>query len=354
MVVNCMAVVGWGLGLLLLYGWHPGEWSTAHAHIWRYYGILMLSTVLGVMTDLIAPGNQARFADESGNELTSVWEIIMRTIDYAAASVRNQTTMMMLFLLALLVPVFWIWAVRILDAAREQGRRTAFELPAVPVVAYAFFLHCAGYAPTIWMYGTEGEYRMEDVRFFYLVFYLLVLEFYLVGKAAILYRGVVGSEAACSNAPVEPAANTNAPAETTTNANASAQTSIFTRFLIADLTMILIFGTAYYVLPSSNRNVMSSLSVTLSLLNGEARRYDAQVKAQQAILEDPATAGEDVVIYAVEDHPKVLYLPGGQINEDPTSWINQAVAAYYDKASVTLIPADETTDEAADETANED
>lgn len=339
-----MAVVGWGLGLLLLYGRHPGERSTAHAHIWRYYAILMLSTVLGVMTDLIAPGNQARFADESGNELTSVWEIITRTIDYAAASVRNQTTMM-LFLLALLVPVFWIWSLRILDSASEQGRRTAFELPAVPVVAYAFFLHCAGYAPTIWMYGTEGEYRMEDVRFFYLVFYLLVLEFYLVGKTAILYRGAVG---------VSTAADANAPAETTTNANAPAQTSVLTRFLIADLMMILIFGTAYYVLPSSNRNTMSSLSATLSLLNGEAGRYDAQVKAQQAILEDPATAGEDVVIYAVEDHPKVLYLPGGQINEDPTSWINQAVAAYYDKASVTLIPADETADEAADESVDED
>lgn len=315
MVVNFMIVVGWGLATAWLYGRKPGERSASHAQYWRYYIGILVAAVAGVLTDLVAPGNAARLEDEGGNELHSAWEVITRTIDYAAASVKNQTTMMVLFLLALLIPLFWLWSMRIVTEAQESGRKTWFDLPALPMVAYAFFLQCAGYAPTIYMYGTEGEYRMEDVRFFYLVFYLLLLEFYFVGKTALLYRQSV-SQGVCGNA---------------------VGGRVLTRFLAADVAMILIFGTAYYVLPSSNRNSMTSLSAAISLATGEAHRYDEQVKAQLAVLEDASTNGQDVTVTAVSDHPKVLYAWGLEMNEDPTNWINVAVAEFYDKASVTMV-----------------
>lgn len=307
----------------------------------------MLAMAAGLLTALLAPGNQARFEDEGGSMLDSVFEVITRTIDYAAAAVCNQTGMLMFMLLALLIPILWIWSQRIIAREEESGRRSVFSLPAFLVIAYAFFLQCAGYAPTIWVYGTEGAPRMEDVRFFYLVFWLILIEFYFVGKVALFTR--------------EHRDNTDHNGTDNVSQNMAGGTAqcvtggpVLTRFLAADLAMILIFGMAYYILPSTNRDKLTSVSATISLLTGEAQRYDEQVKAQNAILLDPSTKGQDVTVTAVSDHPKTIYAGGLEMQGDPTCWINQAVAAYYDKASVTLIPADETTDEAADESVDED
>lgn len=316
LVVNLVIVIGWGYAAFMLYGNKQTVWGGTYRGYWKYYGIILLSAIVGVLTDLVAPGNEARMADEGENKLTSVWEIITRTIDYSAASVRNQMSMMLLMLLALFIPLFWIWAQRVIEREEREGHRSVFSLPVFVVVAYAFLLHCSAYAPTIWIYGTEGEYRMEDIRFFYLVLYLILLEFYLVGKAALTLRGM------------------GIKAERMENAGAGGR--ILSRFLAADLAMILVFGTAYYVLPETNRDSISSLSAALSLVKGEAQLYDEEIKAQQAILEDPATTGEDVEVQAVTSHPRLLFAWGLEMS-DPESWINKAVAEYYDKASVTLI-----------------
>lgn len=318
MVVNLVIVIGWGYMAFILYRGKSTLWNGQYRGYWKYYGIILLSAVAGVLTDLVAPGNGARMADEGENKLTSVWEIVTRTIDYSAASVRNQMNMLFIMLLALLIPVFWIWAQHVIDREESDGHRSIFSLPALLVVAYAFFLHCTAYAPTIWIYGTEGEYRMEDIRFFYLVFYLLLLEFYFVGKTALMLRSRVAWQTA---------------RESSTNDTGA----ILSRFIAADLAMILIFGTAYYVLPSTNRNSLTSMSAALSLVTGEAQQYHRDVLAQREILEDPDTEGEDVYLNAVTSHPRVLYAWGLEMNPDPENWINQAVAEYYNKASVTLI-----------------
>lgn len=317
MVVNLVIVIGWGYAAFMLYRGKSVVWNGEYRGYWKYYGIILLSAIVGVLTDLVAPGNEARMADEGENKLTSVWEIITRTIDYSAASVRNNMNMMLLMLLALLIPIFWIWAQRVIDRQESNGHRSVFSLPAFVVVAYVFFLHCTSYAPTIWIYGTEGEYRMEDIRFFYLVLYLLLLEFYFVGKVALLIR----------NAGIKVAAVE----------NTDAVGPILTRFLAADLAMILVFGTAYYVLPSTNRETLSSMSAMVSLLTGEAQQYDQDVETQKKILEDSSTKGQDVYVQAVTCHPRLLFAWGLEMNKDPGNWINQAVAAYYDKASVTLV-----------------
>lgn len=282
-------------------------------------------------------------ADEGENKLTSVWEIVTKTIDYSAAAVRNQMNMMLLMLLALLVPVFWIWSQRIIVREERDGRRSVFTLPSVIVVAYAFALQCASYAPTIWIYGTEGAYRMEDIRFFYLVLYLILLEFYFVGKVALVLRGTVvapsgeGSDGIASD---NKSSGENEGVDGTIGHSekelVAVRGRILSRFLAADLAMIIIFGTAYYVLPSTNWDSISSLSAAMSLLKGEAQLYDKEIKAQQEILEDPSTTGEDVTVHAVTSHPRLLFAWGLEMT-DPDSWINQAVAEYYDKASVNVV-----------------
>lgn len=316
--VNICAMIGWGLGAAILL---RGAERSANRVFWRSYLIMMLSAAAGILLSVLAPGNSVRMDEEGGEKLTSVFELVARTIDYAAAFVKDQIGIMMLLLLALMVPMFWLWAQEVIEREQRCGRRSVFTLPAVLVVSYAYFLHCAAYAPTIWIYGTEGAMRMEDVRFFYLVFWLALLEFYFTGKVALALR---------------------AQAETTVAArDGVAGGLVLTRFLVADLAMICIFGFAYYVLPETNREALTSMSATISLLKGEAQAYDQEIEAQQAILEDPSTTGEDVEVIAVKSHPRLLYNSGLEMNsEDSSFWINREVANYYDKASVTLIRED--------------
>ena len=93
---------------------------------------------------------------------------------------------------------------------------------------------------------------------------------------------------------------------------------------------------SYYVLPRENRETLTSLCAARSLLIGEAQRYDREMKERAALLNDPATDGQDVVVKAVSERPYLLFLYGLELTEDPGYWINRTVAEYYDKKSVTL------------------
>ncbi len=69
---------------------------------------------------------------------------------------------------------------------------------------------------------------------------------------------------------------------------------------------------------------------------GEAQRYDLEMMERSEILNDPETDGQDVTVAAVSERPYLLFLYGLELTEDPDYWINQTVAEYYDKKSVTL------------------
>ncbi len=91
-----------------------------------------------------------------------------------------------------------------------------------------------------------------------------------------------------------------------------------------------------YVLPRENRERLTSLCAARSLLIGEAQQYDAEMRERLALLEDPALDGEDVTVPAFTVRPYLLFLYGLELTEDPSYWINETVAEYYDKGSVTL------------------
>lgn len=338
--VNVVAVIGWGIIAMILFAMEskgaPVDQASdtsakpvtrsvgSRRSFWICYSAIVASTVAGILLSVLAPGNNVRMGNEDEEQkIGSILELISKTIDYAAAFVKDQVDITMLLLLALFIPLFWRWAQIILRRAQESGRKTAFDLPAILVVPYAFFLHCTSYAPTIWIYSNEGAMRMEDVRFFYLVFWLVLLEFYFIGKAAMVLQN--------QNRPVDASDG---------GVQGTAAGRILTRFLAADLAMICIFGAAYYLIPETNRNKLSSVNATISLLKGEAQQYSREIEAQQAILEDPSTEGEDVEVPAVTSHPQLIYSSSLEMSEDPESWINQSVAAYYNKASVTLIRED--------------
>ena len=209
-------------------------------------------------------------------------------------------------LLALLVP-FFLLLVREWDTEETKRGNDFWSLPAMPVLLLFFLIYAASYAPTVYVYGDGGPMRVEDVRFFYMVTFGAVSEFFLIGKVYHALR-----EQACSEVPW------------------------LSRWVVSIVAFIVLFTGMYYVLPRENRETLTSLCAARSLLIGEAQRYDREMKERAALLNDPATDGQDVVVKAVSERPYLLFLYGLEMTEDPDYWINRTVAEYYDKKSVTL------------------
>ena len=157
--------------------------------------------------------------------------------------------------------------------------------------------------------------RVEDVRFFYLVILGAMAEFFLKGKAYFFWHCFQKENEKLDKHRM--------------------QSGMF-RGLSSVLVMIVLFVGMYYIVPRENREVLTSLCAARSLLIGEAQRYDLEMKERAELLNDPGTDGQDIVISPVSERPYLLFLYGLELTDDSNYWINETVAEYYDKKSITL------------------
>lgn len=280
--------------------------------------LLFMSGTAGLLTSVLAPGNAVRMEQEGGSGTSSIVQTVIHSIALAGQSIQQQTGILLLLMGSLLVPVFWTAAGlhRIENENGENETKTLFSIPAPLVLTAAFLLYAASYAPTVYVYGDGGPMRVEDVRFFYLVWLSVLCELFLVGKI----RKSFSQKQEWEN-------------EHRVVAGAGWQSG----WMISVLAMIVLFIGMYYILPRENRETLTSLCAARSLLIGEAQRYDKEMKERSEILNDPETRGQAVEVCAVSERPYLLFLYGLELTEDPDYWINQTVAEYYDKESVVLV-----------------
>lgn len=282
------------------------------------YLFIFISGAAGLLTSVLAPGNAVRMAQEGGSGTSSIVQTVIHSIALAGQSIQQQMGILFILTGALLVPVFWTVTGlhRMEKASGEKRKRNLFSIPAPLVLGTAFLLYAASYAPTVYVYGDGGPMRVEDVRFFYLVWLSVLCELFLVGKIRCTFSQ---------------------NQEDRNEYHSVTEKEWQSRWNFSVLAMIVLFIGIYYVLPRENRETLTSLCAARSLLIGEAQRYDEEMKERSEILNDPETRGQAVEICAVSERPYLLFLYGLELTEDPDYWINQTVAEYYDKESVTLV-----------------
>lgn len=76
----------------------------------------------------------------------------------------------------------------------------------------------------------------------------------------------------------------------------------------------------------------TTFTVMESVLSGEARQWKIEMDAQKEILRDPQVM--DVVLEPLTVHPELLYVD--DMDPDPTFWVNQAMAQWYQKNSIVM------------------
>lgn len=282
------------------------------------YLFIFISGAAGLLTSVLAPGNAVRMAQEGGSGTSSIVQTVIHSIALAGQSIQQQTGILFILTGALLVPVFWTVTGlhRMEKVSGEKGKRNLFSIPVPLMLGTAFLLYAASYAPTVYVYGDGGPMRVEDVRFFYLVWLSVLCELFLAGKI----RGMFSQNQEDRN-----------------EYHSVTGKEWQSRWNFSVLAMMILFIGMYYVLPRENRETLTSLCAARSLLIGEAQRYDEEMKERSEILNDPETRGQAVEVCAVSERPYLLFLYGLELTEDPDYWINQTVAEYYDKESVTLV-----------------
>lgn len=337
--------------------------KAGNRRVWFSYALSMAAAITGLLISVLAPGNTKRMTDEGAIGITSIPKLILKCISLAGDGVRDDLTIMMLLLLMLLIPAAWKMGLLLSKRMEERGWRSVFDIPVPVVVMVLFALYTATFAPSVYVYGDGGVMRVVDIRFCYLVLYLAILVCFLSGKTAVLYRERVqrgvgeaenkeNTEAPEGEKGVESLGITTAECKETADETENAERTcyerenepaekkagicIFTRFLVADLVMIIIFGFAYYMLPREHREVLTSICAARSIAIGEAARYDAEMEERLAILKDASTTGQDVVLPVLTAHPQCLYAAGIDISDRTDGQNNVFLAIYYDKASVGL------------------
>ena len=342
-LVNLLCLFFFG-GLLWYMQRDSGKGHTTFRSARIIYVIVLLSGCAGLAVSVLAPGNALRMAQEGTTGITSIPAMIIHSVYLAYEGVIGNMSILLILFQALLLPFYWQYLNELerpqdlsgdcretgkvqnpsadskgISATDRKSRCTKgdndecaawerfFRIPTVIVVIILFGIYAASYAPTVYVYGDGGPMRVEDVRFLYLVILLAVLELFLTGKVWLLGRDW--------------------------NWRLYEKRE---RYLVSVLVLLAGFTLFGYVLPRENREELTSVCAARSLLIGEAQQYDSEMKARYEQLSDPSAEGEDVVVKAASVRPYLLFLYGLELTEDPEYWINETVATYYDKASVTL------------------
>ncbi|OUN87195.1 DUF6056 family protein [[Collinsella] massiliensis] len=260
---------------------------------------------VGFACSMAAPGNVERQLSQFAGDNLGVVPTLARSALAGFEYALLWTNGFMVLALALLLPVF---------ARIARRSRCSFALPGAPAIALAL-LFMASFAPTFFSMGTVGPGRVQNIRYDFFVAAVLLCAGWLTGWVV---RRLERREA-CR-------AQDGATA-------AGARPFPRRRALAAHLgccVLVLVMAVASLAVDERHRDDLVSISAATSLISGEAREYDEQVRARLAYLEESEEGSVDVAYYTAA--PKVLFM--GDIRDNMDNYINYRLAQWYGKESI--------------------
>lgn len=258
---------------------------------WRVLVLPFLCLAAGFAINVCAPGNRVRQAAEGGTPLfapLAVW----RAIQEAAVQFWKPRTVLVVLALVFLAPVLWNAAA----AARIRFRWPLFFL------VLTLGLYAAQFCPTWYALKQAGPARLLDIIFYSAFFWMAVNLFYFLGW---LQRRLWAENGAVPQAR-------------------------YSLGFVAAVAAALALGC--FVLRDTLN--FSSVQALNAVRTGQAQQYHAEFEARVEILED--TAQPDAVLQPYSVHPRVLYFDDA--TPDAANWRNEAMADYYGKHSVIVLP----------------
>lgn len=255
---------------------------------YRMDGVAVLLATIAMVSALaisaLAPGNAVRATYFDG---WPFFQAILQSFKNGAIYLFDYTTTpVVLALVAFTLPFL---------AQIAKHCNLSFKYPLAALV-FGFCLFCSQYAPTLYGTGGMGGGRVQNIRFFAYIWFMLMICTYMLGwlqrrKTGEWLLGMLSkSNRWCA--------------------------------VMAILSIIAI--------PLSSPGRITGLSSMRSIVDGSAIVYhDVQVERERLLLAD----GIDVVVPALKSKPLVLFM----FDISPNSEENRGIASFYGKASVCLV-----------------
>lgn len=258
---------------------------------WRALLLPLAFLLAGFLVSVCAPGNSVRQQSESGEPLPAPLAVL-RAVQEAAVQFWKPRTVLVVLALVFLAPVLWNAAA----AARIRFRWPLFFL------VLTFGLYAAQFCPTWYALKQAGPDRLLDIIFYSAFFWMAVNLFYFLGW---LQRRLWAE-------------------------NGAVPQGRYTIGFVA-VTAALLAVSCFAMRDMLN---FTSIQALNALRTGQAQQYHSEFCARVEVLEDAAVA--DAVLQPYSVHPRILYFDDA--TPDAANWRNEAMADYYGKHSVIVLP----------------
>ena len=257
---------------------------------WRALLLPLAFLLAGFLVSVCAPGNSVR-QQSMGDPLPAPLAVL-RAVQEAVLQFDKNLTLPILLALVFLLPVLW-------NAAANA--HLSFRWPLLFFV-FTFGLYAAQFCPTWYALKQAGPARLLDIIFYSAFFWMAVNLFYFLGW---LQRRLWAE-------------------------NGAVPQGRYTIGFVA-VTAALLAVSCFALRDTLN---FTSIQALNALRTGQAQQYHAEFEARVEILED--TAQPDAVLQPYSVRPRVLYFDDA--TPDAADWRNGAIAYYYGKHSVIVLP----------------
>ncbi len=260
--------------------------------------IITVVTAAGFIINVVAPGNQVRAAESEGR--TALDAIGMSFLD-AYTYLNEWINLPVIMVLALLIPFLWHYA---------KGKKSLIpEFPIFVLFIIVFCLFASTFTPTEYSMCEAGPRRIQNVRYYLFVVSMMLLEL----EAVIRTRAFFDAKGVA----IDPKT---------------------TQKFLCGYFLLVMAGLAIFVgvntLPKENRNNITSISATRTLLIGEAKRYaDARNEWTRILLSDE----KEVTLHVIHEQPKPIYYSEFDITGDPDNYRDESMCKYYHKDRIYLV-----------------
>lgn len=257
---------------------------------WRALLLPLAFLLAGFLVNVCAPGNSVR-QQSMGDPLPAPLAVL-RAVQEAVLQFDKNLTLPILLALVFLLPVLW-------NAAANA--HLSFRWPLLFFV-FTFGLYAAQFCPTWYALKQAGPARLLDIIFYSAFFWMAVNLFYFLGW---LQRRLWAE-------------------------NGAVPQGRYTIGFVA-VTAALLAVSCFAMRDMLN---FTSIQALNALRTGQAQQYHAEFEARVEILED--TTQPDAVLQPYSVRPRVLYFDDA--TSDAADWRNGAIAYYYGKHSVIVLP----------------
>ncbi len=257
--------------------------------------IVFVVSIIGFAINALAPGNQVRGAESAQK---APFQAIGDSFLDAYSFMNEWFGLPVILLLVLILPFLWHYA--------KDKVSIVSRIPMFVLVTLAFCLFASMFTPTEYSLSEVGPRRIQNIRYFAFVLFLVLLELEAVLRTRHLFEDkglLIGSE--------------------------DIMKYVKGYLLMVAVGVLILLGVN--ILPKENRNNLTSLAATRSILIGEAKAYAVERDAWTDIL----LSGDEVVtLQKLKNHPVPIYYVEFDITGDPENYRDESMCEYYGKKQI--------------------